>query len=324
MGLRHELVDIVEHIDDKNEFLVSKFERHKNEIKNGAQIIVREGQVAAFVYRGSLADVLEPGSYTVDSENLPVLSTLAGWKYGFESPIKSDAYFISTTRSVGLKWGTKQPILKRDLELGIVRLRAFGSFVVAVEDPAVLLRQIIGTQENVEVSELMGYVRSVISARFADVLGESKDVLAIDLATIYDELGETTVARAKSDLNEIGMRLEKVLIEGISLPDTVSDAIDKRGSIGSIGDLDEFDQYQRSISIEKAAGASNTAGEFVSMGAAIPLAQKLAEAQLSGDNKGTEVDLADEVERLWALHQKGALSKEEFESAKAKLISRKG
>ncbi len=321
MGIRHEFIDIVEHIDEGNEFLVSKFERHKNEIKNGAKIIVREGQVAAFVYKGSLADILTPGSYTVDSENLPVLSTLAGWKYGFESPIKSDVYFITTTRAVGLKWGTKQPILKKDHDLGMVRLRAFGSFVISVLDPAVLLRQLIGTQSTVTVSALLDYVRSVISARFADVLGEHTELSALDLSASYDELGEATVQRAAKDLSETGLRLDKVYIEGITLPDSVSDAIDKRGSIQSVGDLDDFDQYQRSISLEKAAGSSNTAGEFVSLGAAIPLAQKLAQQSSSEPKKPqSEEGMAEKIEKLWALHQSGALSLEEFNKAKAKLI----
>ena len=321
MALRHEFIDIVEHLDDRNEFLVSKFKRHQNEIKNGAQVIVREGQVAAFIYRGALADILEPGSYTVNSENLPLLSTLAGWKYGFESPIKSDVYFISTTRTIGLKWGTKQPIPKRDPELGIVRLRAFGSFVIAVDNVTTLLRQLIGTQATIEVSALLDYVRSGISARFADVLGECSDVKAIDLSSVYDELGVTTVDRAQQDLQEIGLRLEKVLVEGITFPDSVSESIDKQGSINSVGDLDRFDQYQRSISMEKAAGASNTVGEFVSLGAAIPLAQKMVQHQESEVKTSRSADLVQEIERLWALFEKGALTKEEFEKAKAKLIS---
>jgi membrane protease subunit (stomatin/prohibitin family) len=318
MGLKHELIDIVEHLDGDGEFLVSKFERHKNEIKNGAQVIVREGQIACFVYRGKLADVLGPGSYSVDSENLPFLSTLAGWKYGFESPIKSDVYFISTTRSVGLKWGTKQPIPKRDKELGIVRLRAFGSFVISVLDASVLLQQIIGSRENIKIESLLDHVRSSISARFADVVGEAAELSVLDMSSQYDEIADLTLVRANPDLKDIGLKLNRIFVEGITLPDNVSEAIDKRGSVKSVGDLNDFDQYQRSISLEKAAGSSNTVGEFVNLGAAIPLAQKLVDSS-SRTKSNFESELS-ELERLWELHQAGALNAEEFLAAKKKYL----
>ncbi len=152
--LRGELIDIIQWLDTTNDTLVYRFERYNNEIKYGAKLVVREGQAAVFVNEGQIADVFPPGTYTLETKNLPILATLQGWKYGFESPFKAEVYFCSTRQFTDLKWGTQNPIMMRDPEFGPVRLRAFGTYVIRVADPAVLIRQIVGTDNRFTLDEI--------------------------------------------------------------------------------------------------------------------------------------------------------------------------
>src|SRR3954466_14360182 len=173
--LRGELVDIVEWIDDTRDTMVWRFPRYQNEIKYGAKLVVREGQSAAFINEGKLADLfLLPGTFTLETQNLPILATLRGWKYGFNSPFKAEVYFVSMRTFTDRKWGTKNPIMMRDPEFGPTRLRAFGSFAIKVSDPAALLRNVVGTDSRFTVDEIGEQLRDLLVARFADVLGESK------------------------------------------------------------------------------------------------------------------------------------------------------
>lgn len=171
--LRGELVDIVEWIDDSRDTLVYRFQRYGNEIKYSAQLVVREGQAAAFVNQGKLADVFGPGRYVLETDNLPILSTLQGWKHGFSSPFKAEVYFVSTRQFTDLKWGTKNPLMLRDQDFGLVRLRAFGTYAIRVRETAGLLRELVGTDGHYTTSEITGQLRNVIVSRFADFLGES-------------------------------------------------------------------------------------------------------------------------------------------------------
>ncbi len=188
--LRAELIDIVEWVDDSRHTLVWRFPRHHNQIKNGAQLIVRPGQIAVFVHRGEIADVFEPGHYELNTDNLPVFSTLAGWKYGFDSPFKAEVYFVSTKQITDLKWGTPNPIMLRDPEFGPIRLRAFGTYALKAVDARALLKELVGTDSEVETDEITELLRSMIISTFADVIGSS-NIAALDLASNYQEFGET-------------------------------------------------------------------------------------------------------------------------------------
>ena len=179
--LRNELIDIIEWVDDSRHTLAWRFPRYQNEIKNGAQLIVRPGQVAVFVHRGQLADAFEPGNYSLTTDNLPILSTIMGWKYGFNSPFRSEVYFVSTRQITDLKWGTPNPIMLRDPDFGPVRLRAFGTYSMRASDPKALLKELIGTDSSFEADEITELMRSIIITAFADLLGKSK-VAALDLA----------------------------------------------------------------------------------------------------------------------------------------------
>ncbi|HEX8692617.1 MAG TPA: SPFH domain-containing protein [Longimicrobium sp.] len=276
--IKTELIDIVEWLDDTGNTMVHRFERHENEIKNGAQLIVRPGQAAVFVDQGQIADVFSPGRYELRTENLPILSTLRGWKYGFDSPFKAEVYFVSTRQFTDQKWGTKNPIMLRDPEFGPVRLKAFGSYVIRVSEPAKFIAQIVGTNARFTTEGISEQVRSLVASRFTDALGESK-IAALDLAANYDEMGDVVRARMAADLAEYGLELTRFVIENISLPDEVVKALDKRSSMGVIGDLGAYTRYQTAEAIRDAAqNPGGLAGAGMGAGLGFGLAQQMAGA----------------------------------------------
>ena len=257
--LRGEFVDIVEWTDDSNDTLVYRFERYDNEIKNGAQLTVREGQVAVFINEGQLADVFNPGRYELTTANLPILSTLKGWKHGFSSPFKAEVYFVSTRRFTDQKWGTKNPVMLRDPEFGPIRLRAFGSYTFRVTDAAVFIKEIVGTDGHFTLDEITDQLRNIIVSRFPDALAEAK-IAALDLAANYDELGEQVHQRISSEYGTYGLELLKLLVENISLPPEVEEALDKRSSMGILGNMQQYTQFQAANAIEDAANNQGMGG----------------------------------------------------------------
>ncbi len=276
--LRGELIDIIEWLDDTRDTIVYRFERHNNEIKHGAKLVVREGQVGVFINEGKLADVFQPGTYTLDTRNLPILATLQGWKYGFSSPFKAEVYFVSTRQFSGLKWGTLNPIMLRDAEFGPIRLRAFGTFTMRVKDPGTFIRQVVGTEGRLSTEEITTQLRNMIVSRFSDIVGESK-IPALDLAANYDELGKFMGARMLADFDSFGVEVPKLMIENISLPPEVEQAMDKRSSMGVIGDLGRYTQFQAAESMKAAAeNPSGTAGAGMGMGMGFAMAQQMGQA----------------------------------------------
>lgn len=283
--IRHELIDIIEWLDDGRDAIVHRFQRHGNEIKHGAKLVVREGQAAVFVNEGKLADVFVPGTYTLETKNLPILATLKGWKYGFESPFKAEVYFVSTRRITDLKWGTKNPVMLRDAEFGPVRLRAFGTYEVRVNDPAAFIREVVGTDGRLTADEITGQLRNHIVARFVDVLGECR-IPALDLAANQDELGEFLTERIAPRFAEYGMELTTMLVESISLPPAVEEALDKRSSMGVIGNLQAYTQFQAAQAMEKAAdNPGGGASDGMGLGMGFAMAQQLA-GSMGGGNFG--------------------------------------
>ena len=271
--LRGELIDIVEWLDDSHDTMVHRFDRMNNEIKNGAQLIVREGQTAVFIDRGQLADVFKPGQHTLDTKNLPILSTIQGWKYGFESPFKCEVYFISTRQFTDLKWGTKNPIIARDPEFGPVRLRAFGTYCVRVTGPENFIREIVGTDGSFTTDEITEQLRNLIVSRFADIIGESK-MPVLDMAGNYDELGKFISDRILNDFDQYGLQVSKLLVENISLPPEVEAALDKRTSMGVLGNLNAYTQYQAATAMTDAA-KNPGAGSAMGMGVGMMMANQM-------------------------------------------------
>jgi membrane protease subunit (stomatin/prohibitin family) len=275
--LRNELIDIVEWVDDSKHTLVWRFPRHQNEIKNGAQLIVRPGQVAVFVDQGKVADVFQPGRHVLSTSNLPVLSTLRGWVHGFESPFKCEVYFVSTRTLTDLKWGTPNPVMLRDAEFGPIRLRAFGSYTLRAIDPKALLTEVVGTDGVFEAEAVGELIRSIVASSFADVLGEAQ-ISALDLAAKYAELGETLRKKVCERIDdEYGLEVPQLQIVNIALPESVEKAIDTRTQMGVIGDMGRFQQYQMANAMTQAAQnpGSGAAGEGLGMGLGFAMANQM-------------------------------------------------
>ncbi|MBX3375159.1 MAG: SPFH domain-containing protein [Phycisphaeraceae bacterium] len=277
--LRGELIDIVEWLDDSRDTLVYRFQRHNNEIKYGAQLTVREGQAAVFIEEGALADVFGPGRHVLTTQNLPILSTLRGWKYGFESPFKAEVYFVSTRQFTDLKWGTMNPVMLRDAEFGPVRLRAFGTYAIRVSDPGKFVREISGTTGRFTADGITDQLRNFIISEFTDTIGESR-IPILDLAANYNELGRFVRDQIAPHYAALGLELTAFLVENISLPPEVEKALDKRSSMGIIGDLRAFTQYQTGQAIGDAATAPGGSGmaQGMGLGAGFAMAQQMAQA----------------------------------------------
>jgi membrane protease subunit (stomatin/prohibitin family) len=277
--LRGELVDIVEWVDNTNHTLVWRFPRYHNQIKQGAKLIVRPGQVAVFVHQGKLADTFEPGTYDLNTGNLPILSTLAGWKHGFDSPFKSEVYFVSTRQITDLKWGTNNPIMLRDPDFGPLRIRAFGTYALKAADPRALLQELVGTDDVFEAEEINELLRSNIASAFAELIGESK-IAALDLAANYRDLSDRLRAKAKERVDdEYGLDIPQLFIVNISLPEEVERALDTRTSMGVIGDMARFQQFQMGKAMTLAAEnpAGGAAAQGLGLGMGMAMAQQMAQ-----------------------------------------------
>jgi membrane protease subunit (stomatin/prohibitin family) len=272
--LSNELIDIIEWIDDSSDTLVWRFPRFENQIKNGAQLIVRQAQEAVFVNQGSIGDVFASGTHRLTTANLPVLSTLLGWKYGFDSPFKSEVYFVNTRNFTNLKWGTKNPVIVSDPEIGPVRLRSYGTFVIKVGDPARFIKEIVGTNGIFSVGEVTEQLKNLIVTRFSDILGESK-IPVIALAANLNELSTLLSERIAAEFREYGLELTKFLVENISLPQEVEEALDKRSSMGVIGNLDNFMKFQSATAIQSAAEKGGEASAGIGLGMGIAMANQI-------------------------------------------------
>ncbi|HEX4142501.1 MAG TPA: SPFH domain-containing protein [Pirellulales bacterium] len=275
--LRGEFIDIIEWTEpSQNDVLAYRFPRYNNEIKMGAQLVVREGQAAVFVNEGKLADVFQPGTYTLSTENLPILATLYGWKYGFNSPFKAEVYFIAMRQWTDQKWGTQNPIMVRDPEFGPVRIRAFGTYAMHVSDPAVFLRQLVATDPSFEAYEISNQLRNTIVSRFADVLGTAKTPV-LDMAGNYDKLSQLALEKIKPDLASLGLALTLFYVENISLPEEVEQALDTRTKMGVLGDMNQYTRYQTATAIGDAArNPSGVAGAGVGLGAGVAIGNQMA------------------------------------------------
>jgi membrane protease subunit (stomatin/prohibitin family) len=277
--LTGEFIDIIEWTEPAQcDILCYRFPRYNNEIKMGAKLTVREGQNTVFVNEGRIADVFQPGMYTLQTHNMPILSTLMGWKYGFNSPFKAEAYFVSTKRWTDQKWGTQNPIMLRDPEFGPVRVRAFGTYAFHVRDAGTFLKQVVATDQSFETFEIANQMRDTIVARIADVLGQLK-MPVLDLAGNYEKAAQMAKQRFASELLELGLELTAFYIENISLPPEVEKALDERSKMGVLGDMNKFTQYQAAQAIRDAAqNPGGVAGVGAGLAAGYGVAQHMAAA----------------------------------------------
>ena len=271
-----EFVDVIEWTDNSAGTMVYRFERHNNEIKYGAKLTVRESHVAVFVNEGEIADVLAPGMYELETKNLPVLSTLQHWDHGFQSPFKAEVYFFNMKQFTDLKWGTKNPIMMRDSEFDMVRLRTFGTYSVRINEPVKFINEIVGTDGHFTIDEISDQLRDLITSRYATILGKL-DVPVLDLASNYDQLSDFITERISPEFEQYGLELTKVLVENISLPPEVEKALDKRTSMGMVGDLDKYLKYGAAKGME--SGNASTASSAIEMGVGLAMAKSMTENQ---------------------------------------------
>ncbi|MFN4156535.1 MAG: SPFH domain-containing protein [Paracoccaceae bacterium] len=269
--LKGEFIDVISWLDDTRDTMVWRFERRGQAIKYGAKLTVREGQAAVFVHEGQIADVFGPGLYMLETNNMPVMTTLQHWDHGFSSPFKSEVYFINTTRFNDQKWGTKNPIMTRDPEFGPVRIRAFGTYSMRVSDPALFLREIVGTDGEFTADEVSMQIRNIIVQEFSQTIAGSP-IPVLDMAANTRDLGKIITTAINPLVAEYGLTLPEFYIENISLPEEVEKALDKRTSIGIAGDLNKYMQFNAAEGIANpasGAGAMMGAGMAAGMGAAM-------------------------------------------------------
>ena len=254
--LTGEFIDVIHWVDDTRDTMVSRFQREGHEIKYGAKLTVREGQAAVFVHEGRLADVFTPGLYMLETNNMPIMTTLQHWDHGFKSPFKSEIYYVNTTRFNDLKWGTKNPIICRDPEFGPVRLRAFGTYSVRVVDPAKFLTEIVGTDGEFTMDEISFQIRNIIVQEFSRTVARS-GIPVLDMAANTRELGQLVAKEIAAQLAEYGLAIPELYIENISLPPAVEEVMDKRSAMGVIGNLNEYMQFQTAEAMgREGAGAA--------------------------------------------------------------------
>ncbi|MCA0869564.1 SPFH domain-containing protein [Seohaeicola saemankumensis] len=269
--LTGEFIDVIHWVDDTRDTMVWRFEREGHEIKYGAKLTVREGQAAVFVHEGQLADVFTPGLYMLETNNMPIMTTLQHWDHGFQSPFKSEIYFVNTTRFTDLKWGTKNPIMLRDPEFGPTRIRAFGSYTIRVKDPARFLVEIVGTDGEFTMDEISYQIRNIIVQEFSRVIAGS-GIPVLDMAANTADLGKLIVAEMAPVIAEYGLEMPEFYIENISLPPAVEAALDKRTSMGLAGDLGKFTQYSAAEAMTAAASNPSGGGMAAGLGAGMGMA----------------------------------------------------
>lgn len=281
-----EFIDVIEWTDDSPDTLAYRFPTHNKEIQMGSSLIVRESQVAVFVYRGQIADVFEPGSYKLVTANMPVMTTLQHWTHGFNSPFKSEVYFFNTRQYTDRKWGTPNPITLRDAEFGVIRIRAFGSYAIRVADPETVMKELSGTEERYTVSQIENQLRAAIVTRFTDHVAESR-IPFLDHAANLNEFSAALQPDMSGELEKFGLKLESFYVQNISLPPEVEKLMDQRAGMAAIGNMDQYTKFQVAQAIPAAAAASGDGGlAGAGMGAGIGMAMGNAMAGAMGGGVG--------------------------------------
>ena len=272
--IRSQFIDIIEWTDDSRDTLSFRFPDEDKEIKRGAQLIVRESQVAQFVYLGEFGDTFGPGKHSLTTDNIPVLSRLKGWKYGFESPFKADVYYVITRLFTGNKWGTSNPVMVRDKDFGIVRVRAFGTYDFRIIDPKKFLKEVAGTDQHFRVDEFADTMRSRLVSVFSEALAKS-NVPVLDVATRFSELGAALLPLINPALSEkYGFEMPAFVIENVSVPPEVEQAIDKRSSMAAVGNLNDYVKYQMAQGLASGGGAG-IGGVGAEMAVGMAMAQQM-------------------------------------------------
>ena len=291
--IKGEFIEIVEWTDDSRTTLTHRFPDDDKAIKNGAQLIVRESQCAQFVYLGQFGDTFRPGKHALTTDNIPVLTRLRSWKYGFNSPFKADIYFLNTRLFTGNKWGTTNPVMMRDHDLGVVRARAFGTYDFQIADPKLFLKEVAGSDHDFTLDAFLDTMRARIVSVFADSLA-SANIGVLDVASRYTELGDALLPVVNQIVaGKYGVQLAAFVVENVSVPAEVEQAIDKRSSMAAIGNLNDYVKYQMAQGMEKGASSGGMAAE---MAVGLSVAQ-----QIMRDQGGLTIDLLSPADAAKAL-----------------------
>lgn len=273
--LKTQFLEIIQWEDDSRDTISWRFPDEDKEIKRGAQLIVRESQMAQFVYLGQFGDTYGPGKHTLTTDNIPILSTLKGWKYGLESPFKADVYFVNTRLFTGNKWGTSNPVMMRDPDFGIVRARAFGTYDFHVVDVKTFLKEVAGTDNHFRLDEFADAMRSRIVSVFTNALATAK-VPVLDVAARYSELGQALLPLINPEITQkYGLQLSSFIVENISLPPEVEQAIDKRSSMAAIGNLNDYVKLQMANGLAQGGSGGGPGGAAAEIAMGFGMAQQL-------------------------------------------------
>lgn len=280
--IRNQFIDVIEWTDDSRDTLSFRWPDEDKEIKNGAQLIVRESQLVQFVAAGQFADLFGPGKYTLTTENIPILSTILGWKYGFQSPFKCDVYYLNTRLFTGNKWGTANPVMMRDPDFGVVRLRAFGTYDFRIVDAPLFLKEVAGTDQHFRLDEFQDTMRSRIVSVFTDALARAQ-VPVLDVAGRYAEMGEALLPIINPTVREkYGLEISSFILENVSVPAEVEQAIDKQSSMRAIGNLNDYVKYQMGLSM----GQGGEGGAAAAMPAQMAMGFAMAQEMMRGMQGG--------------------------------------
>ncbi|MGY4514563.1 SPFH and helix-turn-helix domain-containing protein [Lysobacter sp. HA18] len=274
--IKGQALEIIEWTDDSRDTLSFRYPDDDKEIKNGAQLIVRDSQLVQFVAAGQFADLFGPGKHTLKTENIPILSRILGWKYGFESPFKCDVYYLNTRAFTGNKWGTANPVMMRDADFGLVRLRAFGTYDFRIVDAPKFLREVAGTDQNFRLDEFEGTMRSRIVSVFTEALATAK-IPALDIATRYSEVGDALLPVVNPIMQgKYGIEISSFVVENVSVPPEVEQAIDKRSGMAAVGNLNDYVKFQMGTGMGQ-PGAGSVAAAPAEMAIGFAMAQQMAQ-----------------------------------------------
>jgi membrane protease subunit (stomatin/prohibitin family) len=335
--IRNELVDVIDWVEQDKDVIMWKFPHNNNNIKYGAQLIVRESQTALFVDQGTIADLFEPGRFELVTENMPVLTTLRSWKHGFNSPFKADIYYLSTRVFTGLKWGTPNPIILRDPEFKQVRVRAFGAYFIRISDVQTFFREFAGTHPILKVSDIENALRDIVSPKFAEALAQSQ-VSVMDLVSNYTAIGDMVAPVLQEVLTPFGIELTKFQVTSTSLPKEVEEFYDKMTNMNMVDNMSKFTQFQTAQGIEKAASNPGGSGEGIGMGMGFGMANMMSQQmqqqnqpqqaaqqpaqEESSKGKETRQEIIAMIRELGTLKEEGILTEEEFNTKKDELLAR--
>lgn len=327
MGLfgffKKQLIDVIEWSEDQPGTLSYRYPMKDREIQNGAQLTVRDTQLALFVNEGQIADIFESGMHTISTSSLPLLTNLRNWDKGFQSPFKSDLYFFSTREQLDQRWGTSSAIVIKDKQFGPLRIRAHGTYSYKIKNPIVFFNKVCGTKETFLIQELEGQLRSGILTHLAAFLGKT-ELSFVDMAGSQIEFSNTLKAALVDLFSGYGLSLESFFVQSVSLPEELQGHLDKMASMKMIGDLKSYTQFQAADSISIAAKNENgAAGAGAGLGVGMAMSQAMSGMSgVSSQNTTYSEDPMATINKLHEMMKNGVISQQEFEAKKAELLKK--